>query len=41
MDEDVIFRYDHAMPGEEDKNLFIGLDRSGNPLEIFYALVNL
>ncbi|MDR1148641.1 MAG: hypothetical protein LBK66_08430 [Spirochaetaceae bacterium] len=28
--------FDHAMPGEEYKNLLIGLDRSGNPLEILY-----
>jgi uncharacterized DUF497 family protein len=28
--------FDHAMPGEEHKNLLIGLDRNGNPLEIIY-----
>jgi hypothetical protein len=33
-------RYDHAMPGEEDKNLLIGLDRSGNLLEILYNVLD-
>ena len=28
--------FDNAMPGEEHKNLLIGLNRSGNPLEIIY-----
>ncbi|MDR3161702.1 MAG: hypothetical protein LBU28_08825 [Spirochaetaceae bacterium] len=30
--------FDHAMPGEEHKNLLIGFDRSGNPLEILYNI---
>jgi hypothetical protein len=28
--------FDHAMPGEEHKNLLLGFDRNGNPLEILY-----
>jgi len=32
--------FDHAIPGEEDKNLLIGLDRSGNPLEIMYNVLD-
>jgi hypothetical protein len=29
--------FDHAMPGEEHKNLLIGFDSNGNPLEILYT----
>jgi hypothetical protein len=32
--------FDHVMPGEEGKNLLIGLDRSGNPLEILYNVLD-
>jgi hypothetical protein len=28
--------FDQAMPNEENKNLLIGLDCNGNPLEIMY-----
>ncbi|MDR3123246.1 MAG: hypothetical protein LBU16_05660 [Treponema sp.] len=31
--------FDHAMPGEEHKNLLVGLDRNGNPLEILYNVL--
>ncbi|MDR1029250.1 MAG: hypothetical protein LBL76_00080 [Treponema sp.] len=27
--------FDHAMPGEEHKNLLIGFDSNGNPLEFY------
>jgi hypothetical protein len=32
--------FDHGMPGEEDKNLLIGLDRNGNPIEILYNVLD-
>jgi len=32
--------FDHAMPNEENKNLLIGLDRNGNPLEIMYNVLD-
>jgi hypothetical protein len=32
--------FDQAIPGEEDKNLLIGLDRNGNPLEIIYNVLD-
>jgi hypothetical protein len=32
--------FDHVMPGEEEKSLLIGLDRSGNPLEILYNVLD-
>ena len=32
--------FDQVMSGEEDKNLLIGLDRNGNPLEIMYNVLN-
>jgi hypothetical protein len=32
--------FDHVMPDEEGKNLLIGLDRSGNPLEILYNVLD-
>lgn len=32
------YLFDHQMPGEEYKNLLIGLDRNGNPLEILYNI---
>jgi hypothetical protein len=32
--------FDHVMPDEEDKNLLIGLDRNGNPLEILYNVLD-
>ena len=31
--------FDHALSGEEHKNLLIGLDRNGNPLEIMYNVI--
>jgi hypothetical protein len=31
--------FDHTIPGEENKNLLIGLDRSGNSLEILYNVL--
>jgi hypothetical protein len=31
--------FDHSMPEEEHKNLLIGLDRNGNPLEILYNVL--
>jgi hypothetical protein len=31
--------FDHALIGEEHKNLLIGLDRNGNPLEIIYNVI--
>ncbi|WP_461255383.1 hypothetical protein [Treponema sp. R80B11-R83G3] len=31
--------FDHALIGEEYKNLLIGLDRNGNPLEIMYNVI--
>jgi hypothetical protein len=33
-------RYDHVMPDETDKNLLIGFDRNGNPLEILYNVLD-
>jgi len=32
--------FDHALSGEEHKNLLIGLDRNGIPLEIIYNAFN-
>ena len=32
--------FDQAIPGEEHKNLLIGLDRNGNPLEIIYNVLD-
>jgi hypothetical protein len=32
--------YDHLLPGEEDKNLLIGIDRNGNLLEILYNVID-
>ena len=32
--------FDHAMTGEKDKNLLIGLDRNGNALEIMYNILD-
>jgi uncharacterized DUF497 family protein len=32
--------FDHAMSGEEHKNLLIGLDRNGNLLEIIYNILD-
>ncbi|MDR1325868.1 MAG: hypothetical protein LBK00_07530 [Treponema sp.] len=31
--------FDHVIHGEEDKNLLIGFDRNGNPLEILYNVL--
>jgi len=31
--------FDHVLSGEEHKNLLIGLDRNGNPLEIMYNVI--
>jgi hypothetical protein len=31
--------FDHAMPDEEHKNLLIGFDNNGNPLEILYNVL--
>jgi hypothetical protein len=33
-------RYDHVMPDEADKNLLIGFDRNGNPLEVLYNVLD-
>jgi hypothetical protein len=32
--------FDHALQGEEDKNLLIGLNRNGFPLEIIYNVLD-
>jgi hypothetical protein len=32
--------FDNALTGEEHKNLLIGLDRNGNPLEIMYNVLD-
>ena len=32
--------FDYAMPGEEQKNLLLGLDRNGNLLEIMYNVLD-
>jgi len=32
--------FDNALNGEEHKNLLIGLDRNGNPLEIMYNILD-
>jgi hypothetical protein len=32
--------FDNAMIGDEEKNLLIGLDRNGNPLEILYNVLD-
>jgi hypothetical protein len=31
--------YDHILPGDEDKNLLLGVDRNGNLLEIVYNVL--
>jgi hypothetical protein len=32
--------FDNTMTGEEDKNLLIGFDLNGNPLEIMYNVLD-
>jgi hypothetical protein len=32
--------YDHSLPGDEEKNLLIGLDLNGNLLEILYNVLD-
>jgi hypothetical protein len=32
--------FDHTMPGEEQKNLLIGFDSNGTPIEILYNILD-